>query len=166
MHTKRLPDGRYEVKLPFKGEGCPAMGSSRQSAYRRFLHLEKKLESNPKLRADYNKCLKEYEELHHMEEIDVNDAVLQTPFHYFLPHHAAFKEASSTMKLRVVFDAAAKASDGKSLNDRLLVGPKLQSSIIDLVLKWRTHRVTFTADIEKMYRQILVSFPESRRRHL
>ncbi|XP_055907660.1 uncharacterized protein LOC129942654 [Eupeodes corollae] len=94
MHTKRLPDGRYEVKLPFKGEGCPAMGSSLQSAYRRFLHLEKKLESNPKLRADYNKCLKEYEELHHMEEIDVNDAVLQTPFHYFLPHHAVFKEAS------------------------------------------------------------------------
>ncbi|XP_055916655.1 uncharacterized protein LOC129949299 [Eupeodes corollae] len=160
MHTKRLPDGRYEVKLPFKGEGCPAMGSSRQSAYRRFLHLEKKLESNSKFRADYNKCLKEYEELHHMEEIDVNDAVLQTPFHYFLPHHAVFKEASSTTKLRVVFDAAAKASDGKSLNDRLLVGPKLQSSIIDLVLKWRTHRVTFTADIEKMYRQILVSFPD------
>ncbi|XP_055918584.1 uncharacterized protein LOC129950686 [Eupeodes corollae] len=159
-NTRRLPDGRYEVKLPFKNEGLPAMGTSRQVAFRRFLHLERRLDADPKLRTDYNKCIREYKELQHMEEIDANDAVLQTPFHYFLPHHAVFKEASSTTKLRVVFDAAAKASDGKSLNDRLLVGPKLQSSIIDLVLKWRTHRVTFTADIEKMYRQILVSFPD------
>ncbi|XP_055859096.1 uncharacterized protein LOC129921325 [Episyrphus balteatus] len=152
QHTRRLPDGRYEVKLPFKGESLPAMGSSRQGALRRLQHLEKKLDADPRLCADYTKCIKEYEDLNHMEEIDPNDPVLATPYHYFLPHHAVFKEASSTTKLRVVFDAASKASDGKSLNDRLLVGPKLQTSIIDLVLRWRTHRVTFTADIEKMYR--------------
>ncbi|XP_055859209.1 uncharacterized protein LOC129921419 [Episyrphus balteatus] len=160
QHTRRLPDGRYEVKLPFKGESLPAMGSSRQGALRRLQHLEKKLDADPRLFADYTKCIKEYEDLNHMEEIDPNDPVLATPYHYFLPHHAVFKEASSTTKLRVVFDAASKALDGKSLNDSLLVGPKLQTSIIDLVLRWRTHRVTFTADIEKMYRQILVSFPD------
>ncbi|XP_055916401.1 uncharacterized protein LOC129949150 [Eupeodes corollae] len=158
-NTTRLPDGRYQVSLPFK-EGLPAMGSSRQGATRRFLHLEKRLAADPKLCEDYSKCRNEYIKLKHMEEIDEDDTVLATPYHYFLPHHAVFKEASSTTKLRVVFDAASKASDGKSLNEHLLVGPKLQTNIIDLVLRWRTHRVTFTADIEKMYRQIMVSFPD------
>ncbi|XP_055841166.1 uncharacterized protein LOC129908583 [Episyrphus balteatus] len=159
-HTIRLPDGRYQVELPFKDGGHPVMGFSRQNAFRRFLALEKKLAADPKLAADYTKCMKEYVDLHHMEEIAENDAVLATPYHYFLPNHTVFKDASSTTKLRVVFDAASRASDGKSLNDRLLVGPRLQTSIIDLVLRWRTHRITFTADIEKMYRQILVSFPD------
>ncbi|XP_055908728.1 uncharacterized protein LOC129943365 [Eupeodes corollae] len=159
-YTRRLANGRYQVKMPFKDDTLPKMGSSRQMAYQRFLHLEKKLEANPTLRADYIKCIKEYETLHHMEQISNDDEVLNTPNHFILPHHAVIKESSTTTKTRVVFDAASKDSNGKSLNDYLLVGPKLQTSIIDLVIRWRTHRYTFTADIEKMYRQILVSHPD------
>ncbi|XP_055909060.1 uncharacterized protein LOC129943980 [Eupeodes corollae] len=36
-HTTRLPNGRYEVKLLFKGEKHPEMGSSRENGFRRFL---------------------------------------------------------------------------------------------------------------------------------
>jgi hypothetical protein len=37
-----------------------------------------------------------------------------------------------------------------------LVGPTIQQELYSIVLRFRTHQVCFTADIAKMYRQILV----------
>ncbi|XP_076660003.1 uncharacterized protein LOC143363277 [Halictus rubicundus] len=54
------------------------------------------------------------------------------------------------------------SSNGKSINDFLLRGPNLLPNLADVLLKWRRHRFVFSADIEKMYRQILVH-PEDRR---
>uniref|UniRef100_A0A8D8AXM8 (northern house mosquito) hypothetical protein n=1 Tax=Culex pipiens TaxID=7175 RepID=A0A8D8AXM8_CULPI len=48
--------------------------------------------------------------------------------YYFLPHHAVVRPESSTTKLRVVFDASAKSSNGQSLNDQLLDPPDRQSA--------------------------------------
>ena len=75
---------------------------------------------------------------------------------YFLPHHAVFKETSTTTKTRVVFDGSAKTSNGLSLNDILQVGPTVQPDLYSIVLRFRTYQVCFTADITKMYRQITV----------
>lgn len=75
---------------------------------------------------------------------------------YYLPHHAVLRPSSSTTKLRVVFDASAKTRNGNSLNDLLLIGPRLQQDLTSIVLLWRLHKIVFTADIAKMYRQILV----------
>ncbi|XP_063981078.1 uncharacterized protein LOC135164551 [Diachasmimorpha longicaudata] len=79
----------------------------------------------------------------------------------YLPHHAVIQESSETTKVRVVFDASAKTSTGISLNDTLLVGPTILNPIFEQVLRFRVHRYVITADIEKMYRQILVH-PEDR----
>jgi hypothetical protein len=43
----------------------------------------------------------------------------------YIPHHAVIRESSSTTKLRVVFNASCKTRNGTSINDHLLVGPKL-----------------------------------------
>ncbi|XP_075210265.1 uncharacterized protein LOC142317594 [Lycorma delicatula] len=75
---------------------------------------------------------------------------------YYLPHHAVFKQTSSTTKLRVVFDASAKADNGISLNDTLIVDPSVQQDLISIVLRFRTHVYAMIADIAKMYRQVLV----------
>ena len=75
---------------------------------------------------------------------------------YFLPHHPVFKETSSTTKTRVVFDGGAKTSNGLSLNNILQIGSAVQQDLYCIVLQFRTHQVCFTADIEKMYRQIVV----------
>ena len=45
---------------------------------------------------------------------------------------------------------------GKSLNNFVLVGPNLLAEIIDLLTNWRLYPLVFAADIEKMFRQILV----------
>lgn len=48
--------------------------------------------------------------------------------------HLVYKESSSTTKVRVVFDASAKSSTGVSLNDMLLVGPTVHSTLTDVLL--------------------------------
>jgi hypothetical protein len=76
--------------------------------------------------------------------------------HMYLPHHAVLKPSSSTTKLRVVFNGAAVSSNGISLSDKLLVGPKTQRNLVDILLSFRKFKIAMVADIEKMYRQVLI----------
>ncbi|XP_064397630.1 uncharacterized protein LOC135344354 [Halichondria panicea] len=91
--------------------------------------------------------------LEHAELVPPDD--LDKPKHqvFYLPMHAVYKE-STTTKVRAVFDASAISSTGVSLNDTLLVGPTIHPPLIDVILRFRLHRVGLTADISKMYRAI------------
>lgn len=147
--TKRCDDGRYMVRLPFKGQ--QDLGETFSIAKRRLNSLNKRLNSNPEFRIKYNACIQEYIDLGHMDA--VNDII---QIKYFLPHHAVVKEASSTTKIRPVFDASCKTSNGKSLNSELLIGPTIQPDLFSLMIGWRKNKYAITGDIEKMYRQIWV----------
>lgn len=162
-HT-RTAEGRYCVQLPFK-QNPPSLGSSRDQAVSRFLQVERKFASNPQLREDYSKCINEYLQLGHMRLVTPLEGNQPTKLHdgtstftsYYLPHHAVIKMESSTTKCRVVFDASSKTSNGTSLNDAQLIGPVLQDSLVNLLTRWRAHRIVIKADIAKMYRQVLVA---------
>ncbi|XP_049284796.1 uncharacterized protein LOC125764501 [Anopheles funestus] len=145
--------GRYMVKLPKHPDWEQMIGHSKSTALRRFASLEKKLEGNEQLRVQYNTFMEEYISLGHMS-LATNDSDSST--NYFLPHHPVIKEASTTTKLRVVFDGSAVTTTGKSLNDALLVGPVVQDDLLNLVIRFRKFPVVLIADIEKMYRQVLV----------
>lgn len=73
---------------------------------------------------------------------------------YYIPHHAVQKVEGDDVKLRVVFDASTKYHSGVSLNQYLLVGPKLQQDIVDVLVGFRVHKVAFTTDICKNYKYI------------
>ena len=53
-----------------------------------------------------------------------------------------------------MFDASAKSFSAVSLNDMLCPGPTIHSSLIDVLLQFRQHRIALTADISKMYRAV------------
>ncbi|XP_062534422.1 uncharacterized protein LOC134203573 [Armigeres subalbatus] len=74
----------------------------------------------------------------------------------FLPHHPVVKQDSTTTKVRVVFDASSKTRSGTSLNDALLVGPVIQDDLRAIILRCRMVRIMLVADVEKMFRQILI----------
>ena len=69
---------------------------------------------------------------------------------HYHPHHAVVRRDKETTKVRVVYDASAH-SDGPSLNDCLHAGPKLNQKILDILLRFRVHRVAVIADIEKAF---------------
>ncbi|XP_049293464.1 uncharacterized protein LOC125769073 [Anopheles funestus] len=151
--TTRNASGRYVVKLPFNPIPGIVLGASRESAKRRFLALERRLESNPLMKSAYSSFMEEYQRLGHMRKL--SNPVDDTCPHYYLPHHAVLKEKSTSTKVRVVFDASCKTSSGISLNDTLLVGPIIQQDLFTIMLRFRSHAIAITADVEKMYRQIL-----------
>ncbi|XP_073948966.1 uncharacterized protein [Choristoneura fumiferana] len=74
-----------------------------------------------------------------------------------LPHHPVVKMDRETTKVRVVFDASCKGKNGISLNDDLMIGPKLQPDLRHLVMKWRMYPICLVSDIVKMYRQVKVT---------
>ena len=75
---------------------------------------------------------------------------------YYMPMHTVTKGSSTTTKMRVVFDAWAKGTSGTSLNDHLLVGPTVHPSLIDVLLRFRRHRIALTTDVSRMYRAVLL----------
>jgi len=150
--TTQGPDGRFVVRIPIK-TGPKQLGSSRHTEERRLHAIERRPEKQPDLKSQYHEFMKEYEEIGHMEPVKSQQS--KQPC-YFLPHHAVFKETSTTTKTRDVFDGSAKISNGLSLNDILQVGHTFQADLYSIVLRFRTHQVCFTADITKMYRQITV----------
>ncbi len=70
----------------------------------------------------------------------------------------------SRTKVRAVFDASARSTTGTSLNDLLLPGPNLYPPLPDVLIRFRRHAVGFSADISKMFREILLN-PEHRDLH-
>ncbi|XP_045542763.1 uncharacterized protein LOC123723612 [Papilio machaon] len=149
--TTREPNGRYVVALPFKHDEPNLPTHTYERALDRFKRLEKKLSQDEKLSHEYNKVMREYLTLNHMEPVKErtrNERAI------YLPHHAVLREDKITTKVRVVFDASSKGSNNISLNDELLIGPRLQEELRSILMRWRMHKICFTADIIKMYRQI------------
>ncbi|XP_058827842.1 uncharacterized protein LOC131687766 [Topomyia yanbarensis] len=145
-------DGKFIVRIPMNGEP-ELLGLSYQQARRRLLSLERRLIMNPDLYEEYREFLREYLELGHMKLISPNDLA---KVQYFIPHSCVIKAESTSTKLRVVFDASAKTSINRSLNDLQRCGPVIQRDLFDLLLDFRCHDKVVTADIAKMDRQINV----------
>ena len=73
---------------------------------------------------------------------------------FYLAMHTVVKQSSTTTKLRIVFDASACSTRGRSLNDILLPGLNVYPHIMDEILNFRTHTIGMTADVSQMFRQI------------
>lgn len=90
------------------------------------------------------------------EAIDANQMRLATPEEmatkgYYIPHHPLLK------KFRIVKDGSCKTTNGKSVNDIQLAGPNLQEKLMYILWRFRFHRYVLSADIKKMFLQILLN---------
>lgn len=98
----------------------------------------------------------EYETLEHMQHMQT---VSKLPI-YVMPHHGVYTAENSITKCRVVFDASAPLSSGFSLNDCLMNGGMVRDDPFSILLRFRNHKVAFTAGIRKMYSQIPVNLDQ------
>lgn len=157
--TRRTPEGRYIVRLPFKQEfnTTLTLGPSRAIAFRQYSRIEKSLTRHTDLFEDYRQVLNEYLTLDHMEEISSCERQRDGKYQsFYLPHHAVIRPESRTTRVRVVFNGSRRTNTGLSLNDVLHPGPTLQSDLMSILLYWRSYRYVFSGDVQKMYRQILI----------
>ena len=97
----------------------------------------------------YSHVFEEYEKKDYIKEVPKSETKEQ----WFLPHFPVIRLDKDTTKVRVVFDAAMK-HEGKSLNDAIRPGPKLQREVVDVLTRFRRAPVALTADISEMFLQV------------
>lgn len=150
-NTTRLADGRFCVRIPLK-QTPEVLGDSYQRAKHCLISLERRLNKDDSFCKMYKDFMSEYEALGHMTECKPCSA----GSNYFIPHHGILRECSTTTKLRVVFNASSPTTSGVSFNDIQLIGPTVQDDLLSILIRFRQHRYVLVADVEKMYRQIVV----------
>ncbi|XP_011863831.1 PREDICTED: uncharacterized protein LOC105559832, partial [Vollenhovia emeryi] len=75
---------------------------------------------------------------------------------FHLTHHGVLKPASTTAKLRVVFNGSSASRSGYPVNYLMYTGAKLHLNISDVLPRIRRHRHIFATDITKMDRPIQI----------
>jgi len=94
--------------------------------------------------------LVEYDNFGHMT-ISFPTEIVNPDQHYYITHHAVLYDSSTTTRLQVIFNASCRTTNGMSLHDHMLIGPKLQRDLAIIIMQWRQDRYLF-ADIAEMYR--------------
>ena len=150
----RSDDGRYVVPLPMKSNSTP-LGESRSNAVQRFRWLERSLRAKGHFE-EFSRSIHEYFVEGHAERIPPSEMDKPCSKVFYLPMHAVVKPSSTTTRLRVVFNASAITKSGASLNDQLLVGPTVHAPLLDVLLRFRRHRVALTTDVSRMYRAVIL----------
>ena len=144
---------RYNVRLPWKLNKHDLPTNLILSKRRLNSLLNSLNKKDPGLIKKYNEQLREQVNLGFIEKVrnlNLHEGIL-----HYIPHFPVFKTDSATTKMRIVYDASARvSSESLSLNDCLHTGPNLMQDLTGILLKFRTHRIAFTADIEKAFLQI------------
>ena len=122
--------------------------NNRQAAMKRFYALEKRFHRDNEFAKKYDAVVQEYISLGHARLLSTEEAKSEKRRTWYLPHHGVVNLASSTTKVRVVFDGAAEYED-TSLNKNLLRGPNILVNLIGVLLRFRRNLVPVGADIEK-----------------
>ena len=147
-------EGRYKVGLPWKS--ARPESSNYNLCVGRLMKLKARLQGREALMMEYDKIFQTQ-----LQTEPVPMSELSSRSAYFLPHHGVIREDKDTTKLRIVFDGSARSEKRHhSINDCLEKGPNLTPLIFDVLLRFRTHRIGITADIEKAFHQIMIELED------
>ena len=145
----KFENGLYEVGIPWK-DGDPKLTNNYDAALLQLQSQEKSLrKKDPNILEAYSKVFRDYEKKGYIQRVDKSELEEK----WFLPHFPVIKLSKDTTKVRVVFDAAMK-HEGKSLNDSIQPGPKLQQEIVDVLTRFRRAPVALSADISEVFLQV------------
>ncbi|GFT00488.1 putative RNA-directed DNA polymerase from transposon X-element [Trichonephila clavipes] len=150
-----LPDGRYQLPLPFKFE--TQLPNNKSATFKRHQRMCQRIDEQNLLN-EYEVVFKQWEDLQIIEEVRKTEV---DNFGYYLPHRPVMKQAIQTMKIRPVFDASARDKSQPSLNDCLNRGPNLIELIPDIIDRFRLYPIGLSSDIEKAFLQLSI-IPEHR----
>ena len=158
--TIRLENGRYQIGIPWKKDE-PRLPQNWHMAANRLQTIEKALMKKPKVAQEYGRIIHDYEHKGYVRRVTNDDDTHGGG--WLLPHFPVVRLDKETTKVRIVMDAAAKCAN-KSLNDCIDSGPKLQSDLLDVLIRFRRRPIAISADISEMFLQIEMD-PDSRMYH-
>ncbi|XP_058816807.1 uncharacterized protein LOC131680103 [Topomyia yanbarensis] len=152
--TTRRVGGGFETGLLWKYDR-PLFPNSYPMAVRRMQSLEKRLDKEPSLRERVNVLITEYESKGYAHRITQREAESTIPGREWYLPLGIVRNPKKPEKIRLIWDAAARVN-GVSLNDMLLKGPDMLTSLFAVLLRFRQKPVAVCGDIREMFHQIRI----------
>ena len=150
---ERSGEGWYQTGLIWK-PNIPDLPDNEKGSRARLHKLIQRLERQPDLYDKYEEILTD----------QINQGIIEkvaeshhSPREFYLPHRAVVRDSAESTKVRIVFDASARANDtSPSLNDCLETGPPLQNQIWEVLTRNRMQPITLTGDLKQAFLQIRI----------
>ena len=143
--------GRYETGLPWRANHTP-LPNNHVGSMCRLTSLTSKLDREG-LRSKYNEILQE-QRLDGIIESAHNHS---KGVEFYIPHKPVMQSCAETTKIRVVYDASARAHNtAPLLNECLHPGPSLTSKLWNVLVRGRFHPIALNSDLQKAFLQISV----------
>ena len=150
---------RIVATLPFIADPVKELKSNKSRALKVLESQLRKLQRDPDAR---QQVIESHEKLASrgyscdIDELSAEERSLvdNLPGEYYLPWRYVTKEGSLSTPVRVVFDASATTSTGKSLNDVLAKGMNKLEKLLALDINFRAGPFAFACDIRMAYNQI------------
>lgn len=149
---ERHPEGWYQTGLPWKANH-PKLATNEQGSLRRLDNLVKKLERQPNMLEKYDNIIQDQLTQGIVEK--VGDSANEREF--YIPHKPVVRERAESTKLRIVYDASARANEkSPSLNECLETGPPLQNRLWNVLVRNRFYPVAVTGDLKQAFLQVRI----------
>ena len=159
--TLSFKDGHYSVKLPMikeENDSIQSTNNNKALALERLSKTTRRFHNQPDFKEKYVKSVSDYINAEYAEKVDKN---VEPPNSWYMPHHIVLKEESLSTKVRLIMDGSASENENVSINKRLEKGPTLQPLLNSVLLRFRIHKISLNADIQKMY--LMIHIDESDR---
>ena len=132
---------------------------NKDKALKVFNQQLKKLSKNQKDKEDVIRSKRKLQDLGHVDYVknlscELQEMLRNNKIQNFIPWRAVWKESSISTPCRVVFDASQAKSSGFSLNDILANGRNNMNKLVEIVIRWYTHKFAFHTDVQKMYNSV------------
>ena len=156
--TLNIPEKKLEAKLPFIQDPVTNLTPNQHIANKVLDSQLRLVSKNPDMLQDviksHNKLRSKGHVVAYSELTDNERAVMDSSPGpgYFIPWRTVYKESSLSTPCRMVFDASARTPNGgESLNNILAKGQNKLAKIMSVLMKFRTKRSAFTADVSMAY---------------
>ena len=152
---QQTSNGRYKTSLPWNSKKGQ-LPTNRSLCECRLRGQLRRLRRVPEEMSAYDQEIRQLIELGFVSIVPPTSEPVT-----YLPHHPVIRKDKTTTKIRPVFDGSAKTRDGCCLNDCLETGPNLNPDLLAVLLRFRQHRVAWTADIQKAFLMVELNEADS-----
>ena len=129
----------------------PHLPCNRDQALTRLASLQRTLEKRPEMK---NHIVTFMQNIFDRDHAELAPLLQDGKECWYLPIFGVY-HPQKPGQIRVVFDSSAKCQ-GLSLNDVLLSGPDLNSSLVGVLLRFRREAIAVTVDVEQMFHSFVI----------
>ena len=149
---ERSHEGWYETSLLWK-DNHPPLPNNKYESLKRLDNLVRKLEKQPGMSEKYDDIIQDKLAQGIVERAQKEPEGRE----FYLPHKAVIRERTENTKIRIVYDASARANrEAPSLNECLETGPPLQNKLWSVLIRNRFHPVALAGDLKQSFLQVRI----------